>query len=276
MVRCLGRLSLLWIHSRHNFNDKTGRELGALQQTLGIMLAMHTSRCMLHNTMMAKRHIPAATAFIHGMKQQCSASINLLSLLLHILLIQLKILLQQHSIFLYKSNTYVDSIYFADSLARITTGSNSSTAYYSSLWSNVGGFTKQQIQNAAQMYGSYLYTAWLNAGSPTLPLITSVNPPATSPEFFALDQNYPNPFNPSTVIHYTLSSPSMISLRVYDVTGRQVAVLSNGIFSTGSYTTPFNANAIGLATGIYFYRLDAVNIATGMQSSSTKKLLFMK
>lgn len=111
---------------------------------------------------------------------------------------------------LYKSNTYVDSIYFADSLARITTGSNSSTAYYSSLWSNVGGFTKQQIQNAAQMYGSYLYTAWLNAGSPTLPLITSVNPPATSPEFFALDQNYPNPFNPSTVIHYTLSSPSMI------------------------------------------------------------------
>jgi hypothetical protein len=93
---------------------------------------------------------------------------------------------------------------------------------------------------------------------------------------FQLDQNYPNPFNPSTIIHYSLNAPSQITLRVYDVLGRQVALLANGIFFAGSYTASVNASTLGLSSGVYFYRLEAVNIATGMQSSSTKKLLVMK
>jgi hypothetical protein len=174
---------------------------------------------------------------------------------------------------MYQSNSYVDSIYIADQIAQ-SYGTTKSTVYTDTLWGRTKYFTILQFQRAAVEYGSYLYTAWVNAGSPST--TTDVQKNITIPSLFTLEQNYPNPFNPSTIIRYSLSATSMVMLRVYDVTGRQIAVLSNGMFSAGSYAAPLNANALGLSSGVYFYRLDAVNITTGMQSSSTKKLLFMK
>lgn len=68
-----------------------------------------------------------------------------------------------------------------------------------------------------------------------------------------LDGNYPNPFNPSTVIGYQLSVAGTVRLAVYDVLGREVAVLVNQERSAGRYQVPFNASA--LSSGVYLYQM---------------------
>ncbi len=78
------------------------------------------------------------------------------------------------------------------------------------------------------------------------------------PDRISLHQNYPNPFNPSTKIRFDITSGSLsdaVKLAVYDITGREVAVLVNQQLSAGSYEYTFNAK--GLTSGIYFFRLDA-------------------
>ncbi len=70
-----------------------------------------------------------------------------------------------------------------------------------------------------------------------------------------LHQNYPNPFNPSTNISFELAAPETIELAIYDITGRQVARLSNGMFSSGTHTIQFDAG--NLASGIYMIRLSS-------------------
>jgi len=70
---------------------------------------------------------------------------------------------------------------------------------------------------------------------------------------FVLFQNYPNPFNPSTTLTYGLSKTGFVSLKVYDVLGREVATLVNQELSVGIFETKFNA--ANLASGPYFYRL---------------------
>ncbi|MFZ1979603.1 MAG: T9SS type A sorting domain-containing protein, partial [Bacteroidota bacterium] len=77
----------------------------------------------------------------------------------------------------------------------------------------------------------------------------------TSPYNFDLYQNYPDPFDPSTVISYQIASAGKVSLKVYDLLGREVATLVNGVRAAGNYTTTFNA--VNLPSGVYFYRLQA-------------------
>jgi hypothetical protein len=77
------------------------------------------------------------------------------------------------------------------------------------------------------------------------------------PTSFALSQNYPNPFNPTTKIRYEVKEPSLVKLAVYDLSGREVAILSGGIKQTGVYEVEFNAG--DLASGVYVYRLTANN-----------------
>ncbi len=88
------------------------------------------------------------------------------------------------------------------------------------------------------------------------------------PEEFGLDQNYPNPFNPSTVISYQLPASSKVSLKVFDVLGRQVAELVNGQVQAGYHQVTFDAG--NLASGMYIYRLQARNTVI------TKKLTLIK
>jgi hypothetical protein len=68
-------------------------------------------------------------------------------------------------------------------------------------------------------------------------------------------QNYPNPFNPATVIKYSVSEPQLVTLKVYDLLGRQISVLVNEIKQPGNYTVEFDASR--LPTGVYFYHLTA-------------------
>lgn len=88
------------------------------------------------------------------------------------------------------------------------------------------------------------------------------------PNEFILSQNYPNPFNPETSIKYQLSAISFVSLKVFDVLGREVATLVNEEKPAGTYTINFNAE--GLSSGVYFYRINAGNFV------QIKKLVFMK
>ena len=72
---------------------------------------------------------------------------------------------------------------------------------------------------------------------------------------FNLEQNYPNPFNPSTVVRFTLDAGRQTSLKVYDLLGREVAVLVNGALPAGAHSVAFDA--AGLPSGVYMYKLEA-------------------
>ncbi len=75
------------------------------------------------------------------------------------------------------------------------------------------------------------------------------------PSRYILEQNYPNPFNPTTNISYSIPNTGYVSLKVYDALGREAAVLVNEVKPAGNYLVNFNAAR--LASGIYFYRLEA-------------------
>jgi hypothetical protein len=89
-----------------------------------------------------------------------------------------------------------------------------------------------------------------------------------TPNSFALYQNYPNPFNPTTNISFTIPSKSFVTLKVYDLLGRDVATLVSKELPAGTY--PQQWNAAGFASGVYLYRLQAGKY------SGTKKLILMK
>ena len=69
--------------------------------------------------------------------------------------------------------------------------------------------------------------------------------------------NYPNPFNPTTVINYQVPEAGQITLKVYDVMGREIAALVDGVKTKGSYNINFSMDQYHLASGIYFCRLQA-------------------
>ncbi len=92
------------------------------------------------------------------------------------------------------------------------------------------------------------------------------------PTEFALSQNYPNPFNPLTIVNYQLPFDNFVTLKVYDMLGREVATLVDGIQEAGYYSQPWNgtdASGQQLASGIYFYRLET--FADGKQAFSMIK-----
>ena len=112
----------------------------------------------------------------------------------------------------------------------------------------------------------------LDANAVTDPGVATGIASVVAPNGFALSQNYPNPFNPSTTIRYSLEKAGMVSLKVYNVIGQEVATLVNGLQQAGSYSVPFNTKEgkTSLASGVYFYRLDAGSFI------SIKKMILMK
>jgi len=91
---------------------------------------------------------------------------------------------------------------------------------------------------------------------------------------FELQQNYPNPFNPSTSIQYAIASRQFVTLKVFDVLGKEVATLVNEEKSAGSYEVIFNSveplHATSLPSGVYFYQLRAGDYI------ETKKMILLK
>ncbi len=89
-----------------------------------------------------------------------------------------------------------------------------------------------------------------------------------NPGEFSLSQNYPNPFNPATTISYQIPQTELVTIKVYDVLGREVATLVNEEKTAGSYEVQFTGN--GLTSGIYFYQLKVDNFV------ETKKMILLK
>ena len=98
--------------------------------------------------------------------------------------------------------------------------------------------------------------------------IANQNSSASVPSSFELKQNYPNPFNPTTTIDFSISNFSLVTLKVYDILGREVATLVNGQKPAGNYHVEFNGS--NLASGVYLYALQAGNY------SAVKKLILLK
>ena len=88
------------------------------------------------------------------------------------------------------------------------------------------------------------------------------------PTEFALEQNYPNPFNPSTTFKYEIPKESYITLKVYDILGREVATLVNGQQKAGYYEIDWNAS--NNSSGVYFYKIQAGGFV------DTKKMIWVK
>ena len=85
---------------------------------------------------------------------------------------------------------------------------------------------------------------------------------------YKLNQNYPNPFNPSTTISFSIPVQGNVSLKIYDLLGKEVVTLVDELKSAGNYQITFDAAQ--LASGMYFYKLEASNF------SQTKKMILLK
>jgi hypothetical protein len=92
------------------------------------------------------------------------------------------------------------------------------------------------------------------------------------PENFSLSQNYPNPSNPNSKINFELPVKGKVTLKVYDILGKEVKTILNDILEANYYSVDFDGS--NLASGVYFYRLDAAG--DGQHFSRTVKLILVK
>jgi hypothetical protein len=88
------------------------------------------------------------------------------------------------------------------------------------------------------------------------------------PGEFNLSQNFPNPFNPITSIQYSISSKQFVKLKIYDLLGREIAILVNDEKPAGTYKVEFDASQ--LSSGIYFYKLQSGSFV------ETKKMILLR
>ena len=130
-------------------------------------------------------------------------------------------------------------------------------------WVSLGG---TMAGNTMFLVSSQIYSAFAFIGTPSG--VVSVAEGQAIPGKFRLEQNYPNPFNPSTIIHYDLPQRSIVRLSVFNTLGQEVAVLISGEESAGYHEVRFDA--VGLPSGMYFYRLQAGDYV------QSRKLLLLK
>jgi hypothetical protein len=97
---------------------------------------------------------------------------------------------------------------------------------------------------------------------------TETGDPSTEVKQYTLEQNYPNPFNPSTTIKYSVPQNSMVSVKVYNIVGQEIADLVHEMKSAGTYTIEFDA--VTLPSGVYFYKIQAGSY------TETRKMVLMK
>lgn len=118
------------------------------------------------------------------------------------------------------------------------------------------------IQNSGYRSGNNQEELQPDNNKPVTEAILTPNP---LPVEFSLGQNYPNPFNPTTTIEYAVPVESNVSLKVYDINGKIITVLADGIQKAGYYKKVFNG--VDISSGIYFYRITASNGADNFTKS---------
>lgn len=138
-------------------------------------------------------------------------------------------------------------------------------------WINTSGIAgsgrlhRVKINNSPVGYAAGQYqTIYRTTNAGGLTFITN----ETTPTKYSLSQNYPNPFNPKTVIQFSIIAAENVSIKVYDVMGREIRTLVNEMKQPGSYSVDFNASE--LSSGVYFYRLESDGF------SDIKRMLLIK
>jgi photosystem II stability/assembly factor-like uncharacterized protein len=126
------------------------------------------------------------------------------------------------------------------------------------------------INSLAVDSDDYLYagTNGMSMFKTTTSTVTSVEEIKLNPVSFYLEQNYPNPFNPNTKIHFTIPRESHVTLKIYDILGKEMETLVNEIVQPGNYERLYDGSR--LTSGVYFYRLVTDSY------TSTKKLILLK
>ncbi len=147
------------------------------------------------------------------------------------------------------------------------------------VWSGGGLSGSSNMQNFIAQKSDTITAKFINACGDTsiqnfyiMINLTDVKGTPNTPDEYNLSQNYPNPFNPTTEIKYSIPQSGLVTIKIYNLFGQQVAVLVNNEQKAGSYTVEFNASSTGggLASGIYMYRLQLNNY------SLTKKMILLK
>lgn len=142
-------------------------------------------------------------------------------------------------------------------------GTSVETKSYSYLDRNLNSAKYQYRLRQIDLDGSYSYSS-------------VVEVEVGMPVAFGLSQNYPNPFNPTTRIEYQIPADSRVSLELYDITGQRVATLVNTEMAAGYHTFDLSVGSYGLASGVYIYRMTAVEKSNGRSFVNTKKMMMLK
>ncbi|MGE0078857.1 MAG: T9SS type A sorting domain-containing protein [Bacteroidales bacterium] len=154
--------------------------------------------------------------------------------------------------YIYENHKYVDSVLLADDYAVSINSSYSSTEYKNALWEKTGAFTTMLFKNASHALAELIYTAWKEAGSPSLTGIDLTNENNTN---IILEPITPNPIIDAATISFHLKSTANIILTVHDINGRLVTTLAEGKLLEGDYSVNWIPSK--QSPGIYFIVLNS-------------------
>ncbi len=165
------------------------------------------------------------------------------------------------------TNIFAGTIYTGVSNGGIFLSTDNGTS-----WSAVNtGLTNTNISSLA-VSETDLFAGTNGSGTwrrPLSDMITAVKDSKSDiPTTFSLSQNYPNPFNPTTTISFSLPSRSFVSLKVFDVLGRELSTIVSEELQAGTYNRQWNA--VNMASGVYFYRIESGTF------EAVKKMMLLK
>lgn len=163
-----------------------------------------------------------------------------------------------------QSNLNISSIFFNGDTVFITTRTNGvyKCSNQNHLWVSYNENILNLKLNSITGSNNYLYTAGDMFGPyrRNLDYLSSIYFQQEIPKTFLFKQNYPNPFNPSTTFKLSLPILSIIKLVIFDISGKEIARIADGIFKPGNYS--FTWNAENYASGVYFYLLQSKEFST--------------
>jgi hypothetical protein len=167
---------------------------------------------------------------------------------------------------------WLDSLETGDKIAEClisNTGSSKTFQTFTSTVESVSGRHDVYLKFTGTGTGKLFQLQWLyftaKGDTITMGAKSSDSP---IPQSYGLEQNFPNPFNPSTIINYALPASGFVTLRVFDMLGREVAILVNEQKSAGKYSLRFDGRSF--SSGVYFYWLQADKFI------ETKKLVLLR
>jgi hypothetical protein len=161
--------------------------------------------------------------------------------------------------------------------------SSISTNGVHSSWSTIGSLQAAGNSVSPKQYnfaeknlqaGKYQYRLKMIDNDGTFKYSSVQSAEVAMPKEFAVSQNYPNPFNPTTTIAYQVPVDAKVIMEVYNIAGQKVSELVNQDMSAGYYTANFGAS--NLSSGVYIYRVVAIDKASGNNFSSIKKMMLLK